>query len=63
MIIIGMLALVLAAWNHRSAIQRLKTRYPVTEQFPDIPRSRATVLAALIAILGLLALLSMIFRD
>src|SRR5271165_5355428 len=54
MIITGLLALVLATWNHRSAIQGLKTRYRMTEQYPDIPRSRATVLAALIAILGLL---------
>jgi len=63
MILIGLLALALAAWDHWSAIQGLKRRYPVTEQYPDIPRSRATVLAALIAMLGLLALFSMIFPE
>jgi putative membrane protein len=62
-IIIGLLALVLATWNHRSAIQALKTRYRSTEQYPDIPRSRATMLAALIAVLGLLALFSVILRE
>jgi putative membrane protein len=63
MIIIGLLALLLATLEHRSAILSLRARYPTAEQYPDIPRSRARVLAALIALLGLLALLSMLFRD
>jgi putative membrane protein len=63
MIIVGLLALLLATLEHRSAIQALKVQYPVTEQYPDIPRSRARVLAALIALLGLLALASMMFRE
>ena len=63
MIVIGLLALLLATLQHRSAIQGLRTRYPTAEQYPDIPRSRARVLAALIGLLGLLALLSMWFRD
>jgi hypothetical protein len=60
---IGLLALLLAAMEHRRAIRSLKAQYPVTEQHPDIPRSQASVLAAIIAILGLLALFSMLFRG
>lgn len=63
MIVIGLLALLLATLEHRSAIQALKVQYPVTEQYPELPRSRARVTAALIAILGVLALLSMMFRE
>lgn len=60
---IGLLALLLAAMEHRRAIRSLKAQYPATEQYPDIPRSQASVLAAIIAILGLLALFSMLFRG
>jgi putative membrane protein len=63
MIGIGLLALLLAALNHRSAIQIMKAQYPVAENYPDIPRSKAAMLAALIGILGLLAFFSMIFRG
>jgi putative membrane protein len=63
MIVIGLVALLLATLEHRSAMQALKVQYPVTEQYPDIPRSRASVMAALIAVLGLLAPFSMIFRE
>jgi putative membrane protein len=58
MIIIGLLALLLATLEHRSAIKALKAEYPVTEGYQEIPPSRAGKLAALIAILGLLALIS-----
>jgi putative membrane protein len=63
MIIIGLLALLLAAWDHRSAIQTLQAQYPIAEQYPRLPRSRARVLAALIGILGILALISMLARE
>ena len=33
------------------------------QDYPDMPRSRASVVAALILILGLLALIAMIFRQ
>lgn len=62
MIVIGLLALLLAALEHRSAIAALRMQYPVTEGYPEIPRSRATLLAALIAFLGLLALFATILR-
>jgi hypothetical protein len=63
MIIIGLLALLLATLDHRSAMQTLRAQYPLTEQYPTIPLSRAGMVAALIAILGLLALFSMIVRE
>jgi putative membrane protein len=63
MIIIGLLALLLAALQNRSELQALKIQYPLRQHYPEIPRSRATMLAALIAILGLLALFDMLFRK
>jgi hypothetical protein len=56
MIVIGLLALLLATLEHRSALQTLRLEYPAIIQYPTIPRSRAAMLAAIIAILGLLAL-------
>jgi hypothetical protein len=38
-------------------------QYPVTEGYQSVPRSRASMLAGLIAILGLLALVSMILHK
>jgi len=63
MIIIGLVALLLQTVDHRSAIQELKAQYPVSAGFPSIRRSRAQMLAALIALLGLLALVVMFFRG
>ena len=63
MVAIGLLALLLAALEHRSAIRLLRAQYPVTEQYPDIHRSQASVLGGLIAILGLLALFSELIRG
>ena len=63
MIVTGLLTLMFATLDHRSAIQSLKLRYPVAEDYPDIRRSRARILAALIALLGLLGLLSLLFHD
>ena len=59
MITIGLLSLLMATLQNRSDIQALKMRYPAAA----IPPSRATMLAALIAILGLLALISMLFHE
>jgi len=61
MIVIGLVALLLATLGHRSAIQALKLQS--SEQYPAISLSRAGVLAALVSILGLLALLSMFLRQ
>ena len=62
MIIIGLLVLLLATLEHRSALQTLRLEYPASDQYPTIPKSRAAILAALIAILGLLALLDALLR-
>ena len=63
MVSIGLLSLLLAVLEDRRSMLALEARYPTKEQYPVIPRSRARVLAALIAMLGLLALFLMIFRE
>ena len=63
MIVIGLVALLLAAVEHRTAIKALDAQYPTAEGYSVAPRSRARTLSALIAILGLLALASMFFRG
>jgi len=63
MISIGLVALLLATLQNRSAIQALAAKYPAKEGYPEIPHSRALMLAALIAVLGLLALFSMMLRQ
>ena len=39
MIVIGFLALLLAAFKHRSDIQTLELQYPAQDNYPAIPRS------------------------
>jgi len=53
---------MLATFEHRSAMHTLRLEYPTIDQYPAIPRSRAAILAALIGILGLLALTDAVFR-
>jgi putative membrane protein len=57
MISIGLLSLLMATFEHRQSMRGLKA------QCPDLPRSLATFVAALIAILGLVALVVVIFRQ
>jgi putative membrane protein len=57
MIAIGLAALALATVQHRRASKILR------ERCPDLPPSLAGVMAALIALLGILALLSAILRQ
>lgn len=57
MIVIGILALVLATFQHRRDMQTLRAHHP------EVPYSLATVLAGLISILGVLALLAVLFRQ
>jgi len=57
MISIGLLSLLMATFQNRRDLRALKAQYP------DIPRSLARVVAALIAILGLLALIAVLFRE
>lgn len=62
MVVIGLLALLLATLAHRSAIHTLQAQYPQTEPYANVNRSPAVMLAALVSVLGLLALLSMFLR-
>jgi putative membrane protein len=57
MIVIGLVSLLMATIQHRQELQALRA------QDPDVPRSLARVLAALISVLGILALLSVILRQ
>lgn len=57
LVIIGLASLLLATLEYRQNIQLMKMQYP------DIPRSLAMLVAALIAVLGILALTAMIFRQ
>jgi putative membrane protein len=63
MIVIGLVALLLAAVQHRSAIEALKLSYPERKHYPAIRRSNASLLGTLIALLGLLAIVSALFRG
>lgn len=54
---LGLASLLLATVEHRLNMQGLRAQYP------DIPRSLAGVVAALIAILGIVALIVMILRQ
>jgi putative membrane protein len=57
MIIIGLVALLLATVQHRRDMQTLRMHYP------DFPYSLATVIAILIAGLGILGLFIVLFRQ
>ena len=61
MFVIGLLALLLAAVDHRAHIKALRAQYPATDGYDSLPPSQATFLAALIGILGLLAFSSVLF--
>jgi putative membrane protein len=61
MILLGLLALLLATLQHRADIAALKTQYPTTAGYQELPRSQAARLAGLIALLGL-ALFSTLVR-
>lgn len=57
MISVGILALVLATAQHRRDMKRLRAEHP------EVPNSLATLLAGLMSLLGVLALLAVIFRQ
>jgi putative membrane protein len=57
MIILGLASLALATLQHRLSLVKLRGRHA------DVPYSMTTVLAGLVAILGLLALVLVIFRQ
>lgn len=56
MIVIGIVALAFATYQHRRDMKSLR------EQHPQVPYSLATVLAGLISLLGVVALIAVIFR-
>jgi putative membrane protein len=57
MVSIGLASLMLATWEYRHNMRLLRAQYP------GKPRSLALVVAAFIAVLGILALIAMIFRQ
>lgn len=57
MIVIGLVSLLIATWEHRRDMQALRA------QFPDIRDSPERVLAFLVAALGLMGLLVASFRH
>jgi hypothetical protein len=52
-----MVSLLLVTVEYRQNIQLIKMQYPA------IPRSLAMIVAALVAVLGIVALMAMIFRQ
>ena len=57
MISIGLVALLLATWQHRRDLEALRAQYGA------VPYSLATVIAGLIALLGLLSLILVLLRQ
>lgn len=57
MIAFGIIALALATLQHRRDMRALRKHHP------EVPYSLATVLAGLISLLGIVALLAVIFRQ
>ena len=57
MISIGLVSLLMATLEHRSNLRALSAQYPGS------PRSLARILAALISLLGLVALIAVVFRE
>jgi hypothetical protein len=56
MIVLGLLSLLIATLEHRRDVNALRAEYP------DMPRSLARVFAALISVLGILALVMVFLR-
>lgn len=56
MIVFGLISLLMATLEHRRDLNALRAEYPA------IPRSLARVLAALISVLGILALIAVLLR-
>jgi putative membrane protein len=54
---IGLISLLLATLEYRHNIQIMKAQYP------DVPRSLAMIVAGLVSVLGIVALILMLFRQ
>jgi len=64
MMIVGLVALTLAVLQNRADVRLLDARYrPWADGEALIPRSRARIFAALVALLGIIGLLSMVLRN
>lgn len=63
MMVIGLAALALSVLQNRADVGSLRARYPAVGADDMIPRSRARILAALVALLGIIAVISMILRQ
>jgi len=57
MVVIGLLALMAATWDYQTNMRRLRA------ECPNLPRSIAGLVAVLVGMLGVLALIAMIFRQ
>jgi putative membrane protein len=57
MVIIGLLSLALGILEHWQNMRTLRA------ENPEIPRSRASIIAVLVLVLGLMAFVAMIFRQ
>jgi len=56
MIVIGIVALALATYQHRRDMKKLRAHHP------EVPQSLATIIAALISFLGIGALVAVLFH-
>lgn len=56
MIVIGLVGLILANWQHRRAVKALR------KHCPELPRPVAGIMSGMIAFLGLLALVGALLR-
>ena len=63
MVSIGVLALAFATLDHLKAINHLKREYPAEAGYIEMPRSHARQLAALLAVLGVAAIISGFLRG
>ena len=57
MVSIGLVSLIMAAWDNKQNMETLRSQYP------GVPYSRATALGALIFLLGMAGLIVIIVRD
>jgi putative membrane protein len=57
MILIGLVSLLMATLEHRQDLKALRAQYPMKN------RPIATVLAALVSVLGLVAIVAVLFRQ
>ncbi|MGO9268199.1 MAG: YidH family protein [Candidatus Binataceae bacterium] len=57
MILVGLVSLLIATLEHRQDLKALRAQYPGRN------RPMATVLAALVSVLGLVALVAVLFRE